>query len=409
MNSTDLLKSTHFCILPFVHACVWTDGRVIPCCINQHYELGNTKSQSLTTIFSNSNTNLKSLRKEMINGPTLPKSCIRCSKPEETYGATSYRQNSNASYGHLLDKIIFDTEGNVEEEKLSLWDVRFSNLCNLKCRTCDSINSSKIAEEEYSRMGKNIPILQAAFDDHTAFFEFFIKHLDNIEEIYFCGGEPLLLDEHYKILDLLIAKNKFDTVLRYNTNGTKLTFKSKNVVTDYWPKFKNVRLGISLDAGWEQLEYIRYGTKWQGVLDNLVTIKKHCPNILLQIGPTVSILNAFHIMRLHEFLVDNAIVGVNNFYYNILTDPCHYSLTSLPSNLKQLVEEHWNLYANTLSSKGANAKSIENLLKVIKYMNSEDTLCTLAQLKVETTLKDSFRNESFVDVYPEYKVLYDGL
>lgn len=401
MNHEELLKSKHFCIQPFVHACVWTDGRALPCCINQDYVLGDTTLTAVADIYSNKNSKLVELRKEMLTGPDLPKSCYRCSTPENQYADNSYRYYSNKHYGHLLDKMQINDNGTITDPKISTWDVRFSNLCNLKCRTCDSINSSKIAEEERKYLGKNIKVLKEAFDDSTEFFKFFESNIDSIEEVYFCGGESLLLEDHYKMLDILVAHNKFDTVLRYNTNCTKILFKDKNVVDNYWIKFKHVRLGLSLDAGWEQLSYIRHGSDWDIVLTNLKYIISKCPNAFMQFSPTVSILNAFHISKLHKFLVEEKIIKLNDIYLNILTFPDFYSITALTPSLKEQVKQHWEQYKIDVVNMGANDFVIEEIDKVIKYMFTQDQSHTLENFRKDTDLKDKLRKETTKNIFPE--------
>lgn len=401
MNTKELLKSKHFCVQPFIHTCVWTDGRALPCCINQSYVLGNTKTIPITEIYSNNNEKLVSLRKEMLNGPELPESCSRCSIPENNYADNSYRYYSNKHYGHLIENMQINNDGTIVDPKISTWDVRFSNLCNLKCRTCDSINSSKIAEEERKYAGKTIQVLKEAFDDTTEFFKFFESNIDSIEEIYFCGGESLLLEEHYKMLDILVAHEKFDTVLRYNTNCTKIFFKDKNVVDNYWVKFKHVRLGLSLDAGWEQLFYIRHGSEWDVVLENLKYIVSKCPHAFMQLSPTVSILNAFYVSKLHKFLVEQGIMKLNDIYFNILIFPDFYSITSLPAELKEQVNQHWEQYKSDVVELGANDHVKSEIDKVIRYMYTQDQSHTLDKFRKETKLKDNLRKESARDLFPE--------
>jgi MoaA/NifB/PqqE/SkfB family radical SAM enzyme len=403
IDKEQLLDSKHFCVLPFIHSCVWTDGRAIPCCINQNYILGDTKTQKMSDIYSNSNSKLKEIQQQMINGPELPESCSRCALPEQTYGAHSYRWFSNRNYGDAFKKLEFDENDNLVGNKIATWDVRFSNLCNLKCRTCDHINSSSIAEETVSSLKRKVPVLQKAFDEKNDFFEFFKNNLDSIEEIYFCGGEPLLLAEHYEILDILVEHKKFDLVLRYNTNCTRLTFKDKNVVTDYWNLFKKVRLSLSLDAGWEQASIIRNGSTWDNILSNLRTIKQNCPDIYLQLCPTISILNAFHLPKMHLFLADEGIIHIDNIYYNILTDPVMYNLTSLPKDKKELVEQHWLEYAKKCESYTLTDVTINEIHKVIKYMYSSNTQTEIDNLKTETKLLDGIRKENTIELFPELK------
>ena len=168
----NLLNSKHFCIQPFIHACIWTDGRAIPCCINQHYILGNTKISPISEIYSNNNEKLIALRKEMINGPNLPSSCSRCGDMEAGYDENSYRHYSNKHYGHLLNQIEVNSDGTIDNYKIATWDVRFSNLCNLKCRTCDSTNSSKIGEEERKASNANTQVLKKHLTIRLSFLIF---------------------------------------------------------------------------------------------------------------------------------------------------------------------------------------------------------------------------------------------
>lgn len=404
IDKKKLLESKHFCILPFIHACIWTDGRAIPCCINQHHVLGNVKRTKIEDIYSNDNKKLVQIRQEMIEGPHLPMTCRRCQNMETNYADNSYRYYSNRNYGHLLDGLDIHEDGTVTENKVSTWDVRFSNLCNLKCRTCDDINSSKIAEESRKHSNKDVIVLKEAFDDKAMFLDFFKKNIDNITEIYFCGGEPLLLEEHYEMLDLLVECGKFDTILRYNTNCTKLTFRDKNVL-DYWSKFKNLRLGLSIDAGWEQLYYIRHGAQWDTVVDNIKQIVTACPHAFVQLSPTIGILNAFHIERMHFYLVEQGLIQLNNVFFNILTHPTYYSMSALPRDLKDQARIYWESYKQRAIAMGANDFLIEEISKVIRYMDIGDLSNYLDDFKIETQNKDKIRRENFVEVFPELKSL----
>lgn len=404
MDKQVLLNSKHFCMIPFIHSCVWTDGRVIPCCINQEYVLGNAKTQQLSEIYNNDNQKLKTLRQEMINGPALPESCNRCGTPEETFGANTYRTYANQKYGKFFDELQFDENNNLTKPNIRFWDVRFSNICNLKCRTCDPINSSKIAEEERrSRSHINVPVLKEAFDDVSDFFNFFVQHIDGIEEIYFCGGEPLMLAEHYKMLDLLIEHKKFNTLLRYNSNCTVLNFKGKNVTTDYWPLFKRVDFCASLDAGWEQFEYIRHGGIWREVVDNLKNIKKNSPHVRIEFSPTVSILNVNSIERLHKFLLEEHLISIDSVYYNILTWPPEFSLTVLPPINKQQVKDDYIKYANYLQGLNANNHTIEKLQEVVAYMYTADNQSLLPIAKSNLVAKDKIRKQNYSLALPELK------
>jgi len=416
MNKTELLESKHFCIQPFIHSCIWTDGKVIPCCVNHMYEFGNVKTQKVTDLYSNNNEKLVEFRKQMIDGPELPKSCLKCEYMEQNYASNSLRYYSNKSYGYLIDQIDFDENGFVKDNKVFTWDVRYSNLCNLKCRTCDGVNSSKIAEENRKVKNWDIPVLREAFDDREEFFDFFKNNLDNVEEIYFCGGEPLLLEEHYKILDLLLENNKTNLLLRYSTNATRFEFKGKNVVDEYWTKFPRIQISLSLDAGWEQLYLIRHGAEWDTVIKNLKHLVNVCPNVFITFTPTISILNVFQISKLHKFLVSENLIGVSNTYFNILTFPDYYSITSLDENTKEKVKIHWLNYKEELKQLNCNSYMEDEIDKVIKFIDIEESQYSYStqserlNIFIEKTKEmDQIRNENTGDIIPELKELLNKI
>ena len=160
-------------------------------------------------------------------------------------------------------------------------------------------------------------------------------------------------------------------------------------------------MGLSLDAGWEQLFYIRHGSEWSAVLENLRYIVSKCPHAFMQLSPTISILNAFHVSRLHKFLVEEKLINLNDIYFNILTFPDFYSITSLPTELKEQVRQHWEQYKLDAEFLGANQHVIEEINKVIKYMYTSDQSHTLDAFRNDTKLKDNLRKESARELFPE--------
>jgi organic radical activating enzyme len=84
-------------------------------------------------------------------------------------------------------------------------------------------------------------------EDADGLFDQLDSLLPHIEEIYFAGGEPLLMDEHYRLLDRLAERGLFDTPLRYNTNFSETRYKGRDVF-DIWAQFSNVKVSASVDA-----------------------------------------------------------------------------------------------------------------------------------------------------------------
>ena len=80
--------------------------------------------------------------------------------------------------------------------------------------------------------------------------------MDGLEEIYFAGGEPLIMEEHYRILKKLDERKMYHVRLKYNTNFSQMTFKKLDVM-EIWNRFESVKIGASLDGMGKRGEYLR--------------------------------------------------------------------------------------------------------------------------------------------------------
>jgi hypothetical protein len=85
-------------------------------------------------------------------------------------------------------------------------------------------------------------------------------HLDYVEQIYFAGGEPLLMEEHYQHLEELVKRKRFDVRLIYNTNFTHTDLKGRSVF-EYWKQFDQCSSGCQFRWHGAPAEYIRKGTR----------------------------------------------------------------------------------------------------------------------------------------------------
>ena len=115
----------------------------------------------------------------------------------------------------------------------------------------------------------------------------------HIQELYFAGGEPLLIPEHYAILEFMVAEGYAkDCNLRYNSNGLELPDK----LFQLWDHFKEIRFNFSIDAYGTRNEYIRYPSKWSDVETNLKRLDQNTKdNTVINIACAVQLLNAGYI------------------------------------------------------------------------------------------------------------------
>ena len=386
---------------------------VVPCCVNHETVFGISTEKSLDEIYSLDNNTLTNFRKELIQGPRLPKSCSRCTDCEQA-GVVSHRQFSNDSWKHIIDQLDFDEEGRQKINKFYLWDgVGYTNLCNLKCRMCPSYLSSTNREEEIKH---NLPIKSVSpahaevlkqyqinntfpkmtfdsFANIDDFYKFFDQHMEYIEEIKFEGGEPLMMEQHYRVLELLIAKNKTDVILKYPTNLTKLTYKKYNVL-DLWKQFKQVDISISLDAYDKQNYYIRHPAIWDDIISNLEQVKLQCPHVKITVSSTMQILNSFAATRLHTWTVQH-----NIFHeFMFLKYPSYLSMHVLPKEYKHQIEEHWIKHKGTLHQ-SVDVSGIDGFLRMMWADNRPEEL---SEFFARIEERDVIRKENLLATFPEF-------
>ncbi len=267
----------------------------------------------------------KELREQFANN--IPdKRCSHCYNIEAS-GKESMRQIFNQKYATQLKRV---EENNPEPIYL---DIRFSNICNFKCKTCWHGNSSAWFEEGSRRNASNERIIKAFINN----FDELLTYLDDVNEIYFAGGEPLIMEEHYQILEELEKRELFDVELRYNTNFSNLNFKDKNIL-NIWKKFKKVHVSASIDAAFYLGAEIREGFNWEQFINNRKEMLGVCPEVYFEITPTISTLNIYNLPELHQELVNQNLIDINHIYLNFLERPIEFNLKSLSAENKQKVE-----------------------------------------------------------------------
>ena len=142
-----------FCILPWIHFHAWPDKRVLPCCIaDSNMPVSNTDQDTVLDIMNSDR--FKEIRLEMLQDNKIPE-CQRCYSLED-YGIWSLRQSNNRRRFESVRNLVESTneDGSIHEFKMKYLDIRFSNLCNMKCRTCGPACSSRWAEEFSQMYGK---------------------------------------------------------------------------------------------------------------------------------------------------------------------------------------------------------------------------------------------------------------
>lgn len=404
-------KSSTLCVLPWIHMNIQPNGDIYPCCMAPYGEpIGNTKDNTLEEVWNGED--MKNIRKEMLQGKR-PHLCSRCYLIEDG-GLGSPRGTHTREFEHVLEEAIANTNietGEYKDFKLKYWDFRWSNICNFKCRMCGTYSSSKWSEDGYALYGEHSKIegvIEYNPESKEDIFNYVDRFINDVEEIYFAGGEPLIMDEHYIILEKLIAAGRTDVKLRYNTNISHIKFKKWNLL-ELWSKFiendkSRIQIFASLDAVGKLAEVIRNGTKWNKVYLNLQELQKL--GVELHFAPTISILNIFFVDELIDLCNDLNIhpnqIGMSNF----LTTPEFYDARLLPEDLKKKLIHKLENYKNTKCPekyKPALHYGLEGWKNFLSLDFPADRLENEKWLYRATKLLDNRRQENFIEVNPQYK------
>ena len=403
---TRLTESKTFCMLPWVHMHAFPDGRAYPCCLSEYWHpVGDLRKNTMQEVWNQDA--YRNMRKNMLED----KPCQECTKcyEQEKHGAFSMRNDSNRNYGHLIAEVDQTLEDGYHPEfKIRYWDVRFSNLCNFSCRSCGPIFSSnwyndhvKLYNRKPDVLGRDMARVEYTAGDEDAMLEQMLPHIPYLEQVYFAGGEPLIMKEHYFLLEKLIEHGKTDIRIQYNTNFSELRYKDKHVF-DYWKHFKNVSVGASLDASGARAELMRKGTDWTQVVKNRQRMMQEVPHVDFYISSTVSVMNVLHVLDFHKEWVALGLIDAKDWNINICQSPEWYRADILPEKFKNEIvipayQEHinWLEPIDTLKRATTGYKS---LISFIKSQNAHDKW---PQFIEQTKKLDQVRNENFWKVFPE--------
>lgn len=390
-----LIKSEHFCMLPWIHLHGWPTGEAFLCCMSNS-PIGNLQKNTMEEVWYNDN--MKQVRNNMLNNKPCNE-CKRCYE-DEKHGLFSMRNSSNKHFGHYIK----DVKDENPKFKIRYWDIRFSNICNFKCRYCGPNFSSnwwedkaalygaeKIGHNKFLHAGKNK-------DD---IWEQMVPHLPYIEQIYFAGGEPLIMEEHYRLLKWLVENNRTDVRLIYNTNFSELKFKKQNVL-DWWKKFNSVSVGASLDAMGPRAEYMRKGTVWEDIEDNRKQMLDICPNVDFYISATVNIFNALHVTDFHRNWTERKLIAAQDFNVNLLHSPSYYRCDILPQRYKDEAIIKINDTIEWLKDKDHLSRATGGYQGLINFMQQSTSNHSLKEFFRITDQLDALRNEKFENVFFEY-------
>ena len=443
------MNQSTFCPIPWLFQAVRNNGDIRICCQANVTENQGVIRHSDGTPFNASRDNLqdarnadlmKSVRKNMLQN-RWSSECGRC-KQEEESGLNSRRQYEQQNWPRFtLDKAKAQTEedGSINSTLMPVnyYDLRFGNMCNLACRMCGPTDSHTWYEQwidyhntdEYNDTHGRVTLKRNEkgrlftndYDWHggEVFWDSIESNIPNIQHVYMAGGEPMMIARHYEFLQKCIDSGYAKKIIiEYNTNMTNLPER----VLEMWKKFKQVRVGASIDGFGPMVEYQRWPLKWNQAYKNLKKLDEVCKqnwNIFAWLACTVTVYNVFHIPEFMWWkLKESNFKKINSsrkrpiITHHVAHGPKRTNIKLLPLDLKNDLVLHYNNWKEKFQfdneiSQDVKDNAIKILDSITNFANSEDYSDNYLQEFINwTKYLDKTRKQSILDVVPQYDKLF---
>jgi len=390
------------CIAPWAHLAVAIGGAASPCCLFDG-KLGDARSETISDIWNGAG--FRELRAAMLGG-VRDRRCRRCFEAEKT-GGMSLREQYNTNLNRHMPRTR-GIDSVAPPPPISL-DIRFDNLCNFSCRTCHHGASSKWFTEARRFNSTVAPnALIESFNSPDEGLAAVIPLLDQVEAIYWAGGEPLLQEHHYVILRRLIDLGRTDVALSYNTNLSNLRSGQRDLM-ELWSHFPSIFLEVSIDGSGARGELIREGLHWSDFAANVARVGRECPHIQIGFGITVSVFNVAVLSEFYNELMALGQFDPDGFHFHVLLEPNYYSIQILPAAMKASIARRLRAFAETLPAgtgpapgdRASGNPVRRQILHVANHMMAADTTAAIDQFRAVTARLDGMRGRSTAEVCPE--------
>jgi MoaA/NifB/PqqE/SkfB family radical SAM enzyme len=384
------MENKTFCIQPFVNVTTRIQGQHNVCCNITKKE---KNISNITAIEFFNSPEVKDMQESLLKGEKV-KDCATCYFMESN-NQVSHRKQYNKYYNLHNDQKYKE---NLEKLKLNKLknplyaEIHISNLCNLKCLTCNERDSSKFHAEN-----KSLGISKDASIDYTKIIENKSKAILDVitPELKFLdirGGETMLIPEIKEVLSSLPKEKTKNITLKIQTNGTIFP---DDIWVTIFKKFKNTKVNISVDAYRNDNHYIRYPSQWEDICKTLNFFKDN--NIKFIINTVLSNLNLLVLPSLLDWIYSNQYLN----YLYILKDPIYYRYTNLPRELLEKSMTDLQRFKEPFVNRDTNI-TIENLISNLKKEH-KDYDQQWQNFRKEITMRDNARKNSIFEVLPELK------
>ena len=386
----------HFCIQPFVNTTTRIQGQNNVCCNINSFHSTIDKESPKEFFLSD---RIKEMRQKLLKGEKLNE-CSLCHYQESTVRSShriAYNEyyniknnQTNDYYDNILKKLrLSDLENPLYAE------LHISNLCNLKCLSCNERDSSKFHAENKLLGISDHPNIDYSHFDHRKY-----KALNSVikKGLLFLdirGGETLMVPEVKKILQEVDSEIAGRMTLKIQTNGT---IEPDRHWIEIFKKFKRTKVNLSIDAFGDDNHYVRYPADWHKILRTIEILRTN--DIKFIVNTVVSNINILLLDKLFAWIQENQYLN----YFYVLESPSHFQPTNLPRSLLDIAAKRLQNIAKNFVNKDCDQK-LEDLINMCISSGGTDRWNEFCN---EIKTRDKHRKNMITNIIPEMKEYLDA-
>jgi organic radical activating enzyme len=409
------MKNKFFCPFPWNHLMFKSNGRVQACCETYEHQF----DPGGATIAEIANHPIiKQLRLDILDPDKVPGMCWKCENREQVLG-TSVRMNTALMHKHWDEesaKQATNADGSMDNFHLEHLDIRWSNLCNYKCRFCH-LGSSNLWLKETQMLGQYV---SDAYNPKTGIAEYDMDwedlktHLPYVRYVKLAGGEPAIMPGTYQLLEELIRiGNTKKAKLTLITNATTLQYGKYDLI-GLMSEFDICKVQMSMEGMGIRHEWARSGKKdWDTIAENIQQFEKWS-NVTydklnqnndsntrkLNFHTGISWMNMYH-------LADFVLAYPNiKFVFNLVTQPKEMSMLHFDVKELKRCSDYYTELLQTVHTPMV-TDHLQQLKNAIdNSIKKTDQSGNVNNFRMMQDKLDHFRNQSFTTAYPEWAHLY---
>jgi len=421
-----------FCLMPFITLNTRPNGQVKPC--SQVMDMpGIKKDTTVETILESKNRPcnltkdsveeiwnsefLKDFRMKKINNEYI-KFCETCYQ-EDSMGVASKRQSVIDAYykdnKHLIDEA---RENNGMMTTMPVWwELRLSSICNQACRMCIPQTSSKM-RDEFSKFVDELPtsvkknteaaIIQYNSHGYLGESEFFLnqfwENIDDIKYLELHGGEPTADKTLWELVEKVVSSGHSKHIhVHVHTNIHSL--QKRHI--ELWDQFRTGWIGVSVDAYGIENEYIRHGSKWSTIENNLKLLKGLGSHWTKWVTSSVMAYNSCTMHRLIDWFIDYSNDNeLHDLWWRMdpVTNPNIMRIEHIPIEHRLSAIDK----LTPLIDKANDSQTKHSIQELISALHSTElpTTGSYEELISYTKVLDIKRNQNVLEVFPHMSEVF---